>query len=82
MDDKLVEYRVDEHDKKLAKHDKVLDDHEQKINSLAVSSTKLADSIDNLSNNMEKGFGLLKWLLGVLASGVIGFFFYMIQSLF
>lgn len=82
MDDKIIEYRVDEHDKKLAEHDKVLDDHEQKINSLAVSSTKLADSIDNLSSNMEKGFSLMKWLLGVLASGVIGFFFYMIQSLF
>lgn len=82
MNDKVLEYKVDEHDKRLDEHDKVLGEHEHKINDLAASNIRLADSVDSLSKNMEKGFTLMKWFLGLLASGIVGFFFYMIQSLF
>lgn len=82
MDDKVLEYKVGEHDKKLDEHDRVLGEHEHKINDLVTSNIRLADSVDSLSKNMEKGFTLMKWFIGVLASGIVGFFFYMIQSLF
>ena len=82
MDDRVLEYKVDEHDKRLDEHDRVLGEHEHKINDLATSNIRLADSVDNLAKNMEKGFTLMKWFLGLLASGIVGFFFYMIQSLF
>ena len=82
MDKEVLEYKVGEHDKKLTEHDRVLGEHEHKINDLAASNIRLADSVDSLSKNMEKGFTLMKWFLGLLASGIIGFFFYMIQSLF
>lgn len=82
MDDRVLEYKVGEHDKRLDEHDRVLGEHEHKINDLATSNIRLADSVDNLAKNMEKGFGYMKWFLGLLASGIVGFFFYMIQSLF
>lgn len=82
MDKEVLEYKVGEHDKRLDEHDKVLGEHEHKINDLAASNIRLADSVDSLSKNMEKGFTLMKWFLGLLASGIVGFFFYMIQSLF
>ena len=82
MNDDMLEYKVGEHDKKLTEHDKKFEEQEHKINDLVVSNTKLADSVDSLSKNMEKGFTLMKWFIGLLASGIVGFFFYMIQSLF
>lgn len=82
MDDKVLEYKVGEHDKRLDEHGRVLEEHEHKINDLATSNIRLADSVDNLAKNMEKGFTLMKWFIGLLASGIVGFFFYMIQSLF
>ena len=82
MDKEVLEYKVGEHDKKLTEHDKKFEEQEHKINDLVVTNTRLADSIDSLSKNMEKGFTLMKWFLGLLASGIVGFFFYMIQLLF
>lgn len=80
MDDKLLEYRVDEHDIKLKEHDVRLNEHENKLNDIATSNQKLADSVDNLAKSMTDGFGLLKWFIGLFISGLIGMFFFIIQS--
>ena len=82
MNDEIVNYKIAEHDEKLKEHDKMLDEHEHKINDTNASMIRLADSVDNLSKNVEKGFSLMKWFIGLFAAGIIGFFFYMIQSLF
>ena len=82
MNDELVNYKITEHDEKLKEHDKVLDEHEHKINDTNASMIRLADSVDNLSKNVEKGFLLMKWFIGLFAAGIVGFFFYMIQTLF
>ena len=81
MDDKLLEYKVGEHDDKLKEHDTILNEHEHKINDLASSNQRLADSVDNLANSMKEGFGLLKWLIGLFISGLVGMFFFIIQSI-
>ena len=60
----------------------MLDEHEHKINDTNASMIRLADSVDNLSKNVEKGFSLMRWFIGLFATGIVGFFFYMIQSLF
>lgn len=80
MDDKLLEYRVDEHDSKLKEHDNRLNEHEHKLSDIATSNQKLADSVDNLAKSMKDGFGLLKWFIGLFISGLIGMFFFIIQS--
>ena len=82
MNDEIVNYKITEHDEKLKEHDKMLDEHEHKINDTNASMIRLADSVDNLSKNVEKGFSLRKWFIGLVATGIIGFFFYMIQTLF
>ena len=48
MDDKLLEYKVGEHDDKLKEHDSILNEHEHKINDLATSNQRLADTGKNL----------------------------------
>ena len=82
MNDEIVNYKITEHDEKLKEHDKMLDNHEHRINDTNTSMIRLADSVDNLSKNVEKGFLLMKWFIGLFATGIVGFFFYMIQSLF
>lgn len=82
MNDEIVNYKITEHDAKLKEHDKVLDEHEHKINDTNISVVKLADSVDNLTKSMDKGFSLLKWFISLFATGIVGFFFYMIQTLF
>lgn len=81
MDDKLLEYKVDEHDNKIKEHDSRLNEHEHKIEDIVVSNQRLADSIDTLAKNMRDGFGVLRWLIGLFISGLVGMFFFIIQSL-
>lgn len=82
MDDNLIEYRVSEYDDKLKEHDDILNEHEHKINDLVSSNQRLADSVDNLARNVREGFGVLRWLIGLFISGLVGMFFFIIQSLF
>ena len=79
MNDEIVNYKITEHDEKLKEHDKMLDDHEHRINDTNTSIIKLADSVDNLSKNVEKGFSLMKWFIGLLVGSFVAFFFYAIQ---
>lgn len=81
MDDRFLEYKVEEHDEKLKKHDNILDEHEHMLNELATSNQRLADSIDRLTDNVRAGFGTFRWVIGVGITSLVGFFFFIIQSM-
>lgn len=81
MDEKLLEYKVGEHDDKLKKHDTILNEHEHMLNDLVNSNQRLADSIDKLTDNVRAGFGMFRWLIGLGITSLVGFFFFVIQSM-
>ena len=82
MDDNLVEYRLERHSEKLKEHDVRLKEHDEQIRKLSENSVKLSDSIDALNDNMKSGFGVVKWIGGMFLVQIVGFFFFMVQSLF
>lgn len=81
MDDNLIEYKVGEQERRLDVHEMILEEHDKRINATSMSLQRLADSIDNLSKNVEKGFGMMKWFIGLFVGGLMGLFFFIIQSM-
>lgn len=82
MDGNLVDYKIQEHDKRLDEHDVKFKEQDEKIVMQDKSIIKLASSIDNLTNKLSSGFSLIKWFTGIFLVELVGFFFFMIKSLF
>lgn len=75
MEDKLLEYKVNEHDLELK-------EHAQALRRQGTDIIKLTDSIDGLTKSLQTTMSVVKWFIGVFVVEFIGFFFYMFQSLF
>ena len=73
MNDELLEHKVDIHEKRINNHADRIDKLEQNQVEFKVQIENLCESIKGLTNT-------LKWLLGFMASGLVGFFFYAIQN--
>lgn len=75
MEDKILEYKVNEHDLELK-------EHAQALRRQGTDIIKLTDSIDGLTKSLQTTMSVVKWFIGVFVVEFIGFFFYMFQSLF
>ena len=73
MNNEVAEHMLKDHDKRINNHDERLDRLEQ-------NDVKRDIQIDNLCKSIEGLINTLKWGLGFICSGVIGFFFYAIQN--
>lgn len=73
MNEELISYQLNDHDDQLKIHSKRLDKIEQQQATFAVQ-------IENLCSDLKDLTGVLKWLVGVLITTLIGFFIYMVQA--
>ncbi len=73
MNEELISYQLKDHDDQLKIHSKRLDKIEQQQATFAVQ-------IENLCSDLKDLTGVLKWLVGVLITTLIGFFIYMVQA--
>ncbi len=73
MNEELISYKLNDHDDQLKIHSKRLDKIEQQQVTFAVQ-------IENLCSDLKDLTGVLKWLVGVLITTLIGFFIYMVQA--
>ncbi len=73
MNEDLVEYKVDACERELINHSNRIDKLEQQV-------AKFAIQIENLCSDLKDLTGVLKWLVGVMITSLVGFFMWAIQS--
>ena len=73
MNDEVKDHMIETHEKRINNHSERLDKLEQ-------SDAKRDIQIDNLCKSIEGLVNTLKWGLGFIFSGGVGFFFYAIQN--
>lgn len=73
MNLEVIAHEVKSHGTKIEEHDKRLDELEK---GKAATDVK----IDNLCERLEEVTRSLNWLIGLLATGLVGFFFFAIQK--
>ena len=73
MNDELIKQQLGTHEKRLNNHSERLDELEK---GRAATDVKM----DNLCEKLEAQTKSINWLIGIMASSLIGFFFYVIQQ--
>ncbi|WP_460292415.1 hemolysin XhlA family protein [Clostridium tertium] len=73
MNDELIKHQLEIHDKRLNNHGERLDELER---GRAATDVKM----DNLCEKLEAQTKSINWLIGIMASSLLGFFFYVIQN--
>lgn len=73
MNEDLLKHRIETFEKRINNHSDRIDKIEQNQAEVKVQIENLIKSIEGLINTM-------KWSLGFMMSGVIGFFFYAVQN--
>ncbi len=73
MNDELIEHKLEIHEKRLNNHSERIDELER---GRAATDVKM----DNLCEKLEAQTKSLNWLIGLMATSLLGFFFYAIQS--
>lgn len=73
MNDELIKHQLEIHDKRLNNHGERLDELER---GRAATDVKM----DNLCEKLEAQTKSINWLIGIMASSLLGFFFYAIQK--
>lgn len=66
--------------KDLKTHEKRLNDHSSRLDKLEQNQARIETQIENLCKSIESLTNTLKWGLGLCASSLIGFFFYIVQQ--
>ncbi len=74
MNEELLKHQIDIHEKRINNHSERLDRLEQEQSEFRVNIGSLIQKVDSLINT-------LKWLIGLVGIGLIGFFFYMLEKL-
>lgn len=57
-----------------------LDNHDCRIDKLEQDSASFRTELKNLCASLNQLTGILKWLIGLGATSLVGFFFYVIQT--
>ena len=73
MNDELIRDKIITHEKRLNNHGERLDELEKQRVATDVK-------MDNLCEKLEKQTKSINYLVGLLASGLLGFFFYVVQN--
>ena len=82
MDNELLEYKVGEHDAKLKEHDVKFKENDMKISENEKNYIRLSQSVDELTNSIKSVASIGKWLIGLFATELVGFFFAILLKLF
>ncbi|WP_346880547.1 hemolysin XhlA family protein [Clostridium sp. UBA3061] len=72
MNDDLIKHQIEVHDVRLNDHSKRIDELEK---GRAATDVKM----DNLCEKLEAQTKSINWLIGLMATSLLGFFFYAIQ---
>ena len=75
MESKVLEHRVDTLEKRINSYSERLDKTER-------DGVKRDIQIENICKNIEGLINTLKWAMGFVLTGTVGFFFYLIQNHF
>ncbi|WP_315081336.1 hemolysin XhlA family protein [uncultured Clostridium sp.] len=73
MNDELVK-------DKLATHDRRLNNHGDRLDKLEQDNASFRTELKNLCDNLKQLTGVLKWLIALGISTLVGFFIYTIQT--
>lgn len=73
MNDELIEHKLEIHEKRLNNHSERIDELEK---GRAATDVKM----DNLCEKLEAQTKSINWLIGLMATSLLGFFFYAIQT--
>ncbi|NFN81201.1 hypothetical protein FDB25_12345 [Clostridium botulinum] len=73
MNDELVKDKLETHDRRLNNHGDRLDKLEQ-------DNASFRTELKNLCDNLKQLTGVLKWLIALGTSTLVGFFIYTIQT--
>ena len=73
MTEDLIEDKIKTYGERLNDHDCRIDKIEQEVASFRTELKNLCDNLKSLT-------GVLKWLIGLGATSLVGFFFYVIQT--
>lgn len=73
MNDELTVHQIETHEKRI-------NNHSERIDKLEQNQVEFKVQIQNLVKSIESLTSTLKWGLGFVASGFVGFFFYAVQN--
>ena len=73
MDEKLINHRLDVHDKRI-------NDHSKRLDKIEITQAEANTMIKNLCEKIEQQTKAIYWLIGLGATSLLGFFFYAIQN--
>ena len=73
MNEELVKHQLQVHEKRLNDHSKEIDELKE---GRAASNVKM----DNLCERLEAQTKSINWSIGIMATSLVGFFFYAIQT--
>jgi len=72
MNNELIEHKLKIHEERINNHSGRIDELEK---GRAATDVKM----DNLCEKLEAQTKSINWLIGLMASGLLGFFFYAVQ---
>ena len=73
MDEELIKHRLDVQDNRL-------NDHSKRIDRMEIVQAEANTMIKNLCEKIESQTKAIYWLIGLLATSLLGFFFYAVQQ--
>lgn len=73
MNEELLDHKVNIHETRI-------NNHSNRIDKLEQNQAKFEIQIQNLILSLNSLTSVLKWLIGLGASSLVGFFFYAIQN--
>lgn len=73
MDEELIKHRMDVADTRL-------NDHSKRLDRLEIAQAEANTMIKSLCEKLENQTKAIYWLIGLGATGLLGFFFYAIQQ--
>ncbi len=73
MNDELIKHKLEVHEKRINNHSERIDELEK---GRAATDVKM----DNLCEKLEAQTKSINWLIGLMATSLLGFFFYVIQT--
>jgi len=73
MNDELIKHKLEIHEKRINNHSERIDELER---GRAATDVKM----DNLCEKLEAQRKNINWLIGLMATSLLGFFFYAIQT--
>ena len=61
-------------------HEKRINDHSERLDKLELQSGRLEERITALCDKLDVQTKAINWLIGLAATGLVGFFMYALQN--